>query len=386
MARHCGFHRQRDFTIPLWSNSKMQWSITIGRIGGTAIRLHLTFIIFLLWIFISSYQAEGYLSARTSLAFILLVFACVVAHEFGHILMARHFGIKTPDVTLWPIGGVANMERIPEDPWQELPVALAGPLVNVVIAGLLVAFGHLAASDFQAIDLNTAPLVPRLALVNITLVIFNLVPAFPMDGGRVLRALLAMKLGPQRATEIAARLGQVFAFVFVGLGLFYNPVLVLIGMFIFIAGASELQAGQLHRVLEGLRASDCLGQPVQTLAPDLTLAGAVDLLLGSSQASYPVVDANDVPRGQIDRADLSDILKNFDAATPVSKIMRPARIVQASAKLEDAIKDMNDMRHAPEIIVDGQGRMLGMLTLQNIAEIVLVRTIRPDWKLHRRQA
>ncbi|MGB8313856.1 MAG: site-2 protease family protein, partial [Aestuariivirga sp.] len=173
----------------------MQWSLTIGRIAGTAIRIHITFFLFLLWIAVSDYRSGGLEVAKSSIIFILLVFACVVAHEFGHILMARKFGVKTPEVTLLPIGGVANMERIPEDPRQELLIAIAGPMVNVVIAGLLIVAGGVSTSDLQTIDVEKIGLVQRLALINVSLVIFNLIPAFPMDGGRVLRALLAMRLG-----------------------------------------------------------------------------------------------------------------------------------------------------------------------------------------------
>jgi Zn-dependent protease/CBS domain-containing protein len=359
----------------------MHWAITIGRIGGTAIRLHITFLLFMAWIAINDYQAGGMPAAKASLIFMLLVFACVVAHEFGHILMARRYGIKTPDVTLWPMGGVANMERIPEDPWQELPIAVAGPMVNVVIVVVLMTLGHISFDDIAAVDLTTVKLLPQLVLVNLSLFIFNLVPAFPMDGGRVLRALLAMRWGPRRATEIAARIGQGFAILFVGLGLFYNPILVLVGMFIFIAGGAELQASQLHRILDGLLVSDCMGRNVQTLSLDLPLSGAVERLLNSTQASYPVVDETGRPVGLINRAELPAILKSYEGTTPVSGVMRPPRIVQATTKLEDALKDMSDMRNAAEIVVDGQGRMIGMLTLQNIAEQFLVRSVRPAWKL-----
>src|SRR5688572_15374783 len=141
----------------------MQWSITVGQIAGTAIRIHITFLLFLLWIAASDYASGGFNAAKSSIVFVLLVFACVVAHEFGHILTARKFGVKTPEVTLLPIGGVANMERIPEDPWQELLVAIAGPVVNVVIAGLLIMVGGVAVAELQSIDLENATLLQRLA-------------------------------------------------------------------------------------------------------------------------------------------------------------------------------------------------------------------------------
>jgi stage IV sporulation protein FB len=362
----------------------MHWSITIGRVAGTAIRLHVTFILFLAWIAVSDYKTGGYEAAISSIVFLLLVFSCVVAHEFGHILMARYFGIRTPEVTLLPIGGIANMERIPEEPWQELPVAVAGPMVNVVIAAVLIMIGGFAMIDVQAVDLANAPLVQRLALVNISLVVFNLIPAFPMDGGRVLRAVLAMRLGSQRATEIAARLGQVFAFVFVALGLFFNPVLIFIGLFILVAGVSELQANAIHRFAQGLTVSDGMETSVQYIRSDAPLSGAVDILLASSQRSFPVVDAQGAPIGMLDRNDLAGILKTSGPETKISTVMREPSVVPATAFLSDAIKHMSQMRNAPEIVVDDKGRIIGMLTLENIAEMMMIRSMRPDWKFHER--
>jgi Zn-dependent protease/CBS domain-containing protein len=363
----------------------MQWSVAIGRITGTAIRLHITFIPFLLWIAVSDYKFGGYDAATSYVVFLLLVFACVVAHEFGHILTPRYFGIRTPEVTLLPIGGVANMERIPEDPWQELPVAVAGPLVNVVIAAVLILLGGFAMTDLQAIDLANAPLLPRLALVNATLVVFNLIPAFPMDGGRVLRALLAMRLGPQRATEIAARLGQVFAFLFVALGLFFNPLLIFIGLFVFIAGVSEVQAGAVHCLARGLTVFDGMERSVQCMRSDASLSDAVDIPLASSQRSFPVVDAQGAPVGMLGRDDLAGILKKFEPGTKVAAVMRAPTIIPATAPLGEAIKDMNQMKNAPEIVVDNEGRIIGMLTLENIAEM-MIRSMRPEWKFHSRES
>ncbi|MDE2383792.1 MAG: site-2 protease family protein [Alphaproteobacteria bacterium] len=360
--------------------------MTIGYIGGTAIRLHITFLLFLLWIGLSGYHSDGLASARTSVLFMLLVFACVVAHEFGHILMARRFGIKTPDVTLLPIGGVANMERIPEEPWQELPVALAGPAVNLVIATLLALFGQLSPADFSSLDLAKAGVFHQLALVNISLLIFNLVPAFPMDGGRVLRAILAMNLGSKRANPIAMHIGQAFAFLFVALGFVFNPMLVLIGIFIFVSGTAELQAGQSRLALDGLRVSDCMENQVRSLQATQTLSDVADLLLHSSQHSYPVLDESGRPIGIIDRTSLPEILKSADATTPVSAIMRPPRILPAATPLESAVKDMDKLRAESEIVVDGQGRLVGMLTLHSIAEMVLIRTLKPQWPVRGRNA
>src|ERR1700730_10877589 len=172
--------------------SVMSWSINIGTIAGTAVRIHITFVLFLGWIFFATYAAEGPEAALANLIFLILLFACVLAHEFGHIFTARAFGVATPDVTLLPIGGVARLERIPDAPHEEFLIAIAGPLVNVLIAlGLIVLAGaRLNAGDLTAMDSAKVWLVDRLAAVNLFLVLFNMIPAFPMDGGRVLRALL----------------------------------------------------------------------------------------------------------------------------------------------------------------------------------------------------
>ena len=174
----------------------MRWSLTIGRFGGTAVRIHVTFLLFLAWIGFSAWRQQGAAAALDSVVFIVLLFACVVLHEFGHILVARHYGIATPEVTLLPIGGVASMQRMPENPAQELAIAIAGPLVNFVIA---IALRLLARQDRRRRP-RAARRPPGLAAARLAAGQrlprrFNLVPAFPMDGGRVLRALLAMRLG-----------------------------------------------------------------------------------------------------------------------------------------------------------------------------------------------
>src|SRR6516165_5893002 len=188
----------------------MLWSVNIGSIAGTAIKIHITFLMFLVWIFAAGWASGGAEAAMASLIFMVLLFACVLAHEFGHIFTARAFGVATPDVILLPIGGVARLERIPEKPSEEFLIAVAGPLVNVVIALVLMVGmrAHLDAQNLAAVESTSVSLVDRLAEVNLFLALFNLIPAFPMDGGRVLRALLAARFGDARATEIAASIGQ----------------------------------------------------------------------------------------------------------------------------------------------------------------------------------
>lgn len=188
----------------------MSWSLNIGKVAGTVVRLHITFVLFLAWIFASSYASNGATAAWKTLLFVVLLFLCVLLHEFGHIFTARAFGVPTPYVTLLPIGGVAQLERIPEDPWEEFLIAIAGPAVNVVIACALIVFAHahLRTSAAIGVDDMQMAMVDRLATLNLFLALFNLIPAFPMDGGRVLRAALASRMGFVRATERAASIGQ----------------------------------------------------------------------------------------------------------------------------------------------------------------------------------
>jgi Zn-dependent protease len=191
----------------------MRWSLVLGSIGGTAIRIHVTFLLFLVWLGAIYYREGGASAAWQGTVLIVLIFLCVLLHELGHVFAARRYGIKTRDVTLWPFGGIASMEQMPEKPGHELIVALAGPAVNVVIAaGLLLWLGpRLNPETLTEIENPAVSLAAKLAGANIMLVLFNLIPAFPMDGGRVLRALLAMWIGNARATELAAAIGQGFA-------------------------------------------------------------------------------------------------------------------------------------------------------------------------------
>ena len=233
----------------------MRWAIRLGRIAGTEVRIHLTFFLLLAWLAVADYQAGGFRVALHWTVFTCLVFFCVLLHEFGHAFAARHYGIRTPDITLFPFGGVARIERMPEKPSEEIVIALAGPMVNVVIAVVL----WLALATFPPTDrigaINPGGLLAQQLLgVNLMLLLFNLIPAFPMDGGRVLRAALAMKLGHNRATQIAARIGQMLAIglAYVGafgirtLGMSANPILILVAVFVFSLARREARVARLQ--------------------------------------------------------------------------------------------------------------------------------------------
>ncbi|MBO0756742.1 MAG: site-2 protease family protein, partial [Bradyrhizobiaceae bacterium] len=301
----------------------MGWSVNIGSIAGTAIRIHITFLIFLAWIFAASWASGGAAAAWSGLAFLILLFACVLAHEFGHILTARAFGVPTPDVTLLPIGGVARLERIPEAPWEEFLIAIAGPLVNVVIAvGLAALTGaDLSPQHLAAVESSKVSLVDRLAEVNLFLALFNMIPAFPMDGGRVLRALLAIRLGHVRATEVAAMIGQAFAFLLGFAGLLWNPLLIFIAIFVYLAAASEAQLVTVRAMARGVPVSAAMMTEFATLTPDEHIDAAVETLLRTSQSEFPVIDPSHQIVGLLGRADMIRALKQLGPDARVSQAM-----------------------------------------------------------------
>lgn len=355
----------------------MNWSLTIGRIAGTDIRLHVTFLIFLAWIAIADFLAGGTSAAVESTVFILLVFACVTLHEFGHIAMARHFGVKTPQVILSPIGGIASMERLPEKPGQELLVAIAGPLVNVAIALLLVLIFGLSLSG--AGDFDHASLAGRLLIVNVMLVLFNLVPAFPMDGGRVLRAVLAMRLGPQRATAIAARVGQGFAVVFIVAGLMWNPILMLVGVFIFFAANAEEQQARFTGFSARLSVRDAMEPFPAVLRVDDPLSAAIDALLSSPQREFPVLDGTGRVAGLLDRDAMIAALREGGETVQVGEVMRACEPLLPGEPLAEAFSRMRQRGASAEVVVDAAGGVIGVLTMENVAEMMMVEEVRPGW-------
>ncbi len=221
----------------------MRGSWRLTRIAGIDVSIHWSFGLLLAFILVSGLFAGGVVTALSELAFISLLFGCVVLHELGHALAARAFGIPTHGITLLPIGGVAQLDRIPRNPWQEFVIAIAGPAVNVVLAVGLFLFLPISygLGEIASVGWLAGGLATRLLIVNIALVIFNMLPAFPMDGGRVLRAVLATFTDYCDATRIAVRVGQAVAVLFVIAGLFYNPFLLLIAAFVVLAAQAELR-------------------------------------------------------------------------------------------------------------------------------------------------
>jgi len=364
----------------------MRWSITIGRIAGTAVKIHITFILFLAWIAFSAWNRGGAAAALDSTLFIVLLFACVVLHEFGHIAAARRYGIKTPEVTLLPIGGVASLQRLPSEPAQELVVALAGPAVNLVIGlALIAALGSAHLVDLTEIDNPNLSLLGRLAIANLFLVVFNLIPAFPMDGGRVLHALLAMRVGAARATEIAARIGQGLAFGLGFLGLFGNPLLLFIAIFVYIAAAAEAQMSAAQEALKGVNVGEAMETRFTPISIDASLGQAVDALLATAQHEFPVVDAFMKPAGLLTRDDIVAAVREHGRDEPAATFMRPGlESVRPAAPVESLFERLQDRKGAALAVTDAEGRIVGLLTRQGLGEVMMIRAARPDWRFDRR--
>src|SRR5712691_9493472 len=302
----------------------MRWSFHVVRIAGIDIKIHVTFFLLLAWIGLGYYRAGGMPAALGGVLFVVLIFLCVLLHELGHALAAARYDIKTPDITLLPIGGVARLERMPDKPSEEVVVALAGPAVNILIAiGLGIGIGLTGGlPDPQMMQQTGIPLTLRLFTVNIWLVLFNMIPAFPMDGGRVLRALLAMRMNYARATHIAANIGQGIAFLFFLLGLWWNPMLLLIAVFVYFGANSEAAMAQMRSVSRDLRVSAAMVTQFQSLPLNATLNEAVEALLRTSQHEFPVTDNAGQVRGILTRDDMIAALRKSGADTPVAEVMR----------------------------------------------------------------
>jgi Zn-dependent protease/CBS domain-containing protein len=361
----------------------MRWSLTIFSLGGTVIRIHVTFLLLLVWLWMIFYQQGGAEAAWHGTTFIVLIFVCVLLHELGHVFAARRYGIQTRDVTLWPFGGIASLERMPDKPGQELVVALAGPAVNVAIAAALYVYlgATVDPADVSMQDPATS-MAAKVLVANIILVVFNLIPAFPMDGGRVLRALLAMRLGNARATQLAASIGQGFAVAFGILGIFYNPMLIVIAVFIFLAASGEAAHAQLRSVARGALVSDAMVTAFQSLDTRATLNDAVEALLRTTQTEFPIVDGAGRLRGVLTRDVMLKALKDQGADVPVLEVMETdVPTVPARAPLEEALRLLTEKGKSLVGATDSSGQLVGLVDRENLGEMMLVNAARPKSRL-----
>jgi len=377
------------------------WSWRVAKLGGIDIRIHATFLLLLAWIAWSRYSAAGTVSAALDgVLFTSIVFGIVVLHELGHALTARHYGVRTRDITLWPIGGVAALERMPDTPRAELAVAVAGPAVNAALAAILAVILWLEGSSVFVADVVSPheALLAQLLWVNVMLAGFNLLPAFPMDGGRALRALLAMRLDDVRATEVAATIGQALAIVFGFIGLFFNPVLLFIALFVWLGAAGEARVARMKYAFSGVPVRYAMLTEVRVLSPQRSVADAVQLALSCQQGDFPVLEGGTLV-GLLSRQAILDALSNRGPEVPVAEVMRTdVPVTHPNAMLDEAFELLQgaDLRSLPVVWPDG--KLAGLVTTETIGELMLVHstlrergrkdrngsTLHEAWDRHRR--
>ncbi len=343
-------------------------------IAGIPIRVHLSMVFLLAWFGLNSAQRGDDLAI--SLGFLVGVFGCVLLHELGHAMMAMRFGVQTRDIVLYPIGGVARLTNLPRGA-AELWIAIAGPLVNLVL--VFVGIGVLLATPL-AFDLgerldSANGLFARLILANVMLFLFNLVPAFPMDGGRILRAGLSLLLDDDRGTQIATKIGQLLAVVFgiAGLVLWQSPLLVLIAVFVFLGATQEAAVQRQRSAVEGFTAAHAMITRFETLAPQDTLGTAAHRLVDTHQRDFPVIDAWRRVVGILPRAVMLEGLAGQGGDTAVLEVMdRNVGCIPPSLDLHIALGLLQARRGVPLMVMEGE-QLLGMLTVENVSEFIAIQ-------------
>lgn len=344
----------------------------IAKFTGIGIYVHWSFSLLLLWVLLRHAQQETTVAgAAVEIGFVLAVFACIILHEFGHALTARRFGVRTKHIRVLPIGCVAELERIPEDPWQELSIAIAGPLVTAAIAIVLAFVVQMLGTQASPVDAEGFAL---LMWCNVALLLFNLVPAFPMDGGRVLRAILAMKMDHLRATEVAVNVGQKIAMVFIILGLFYNFLLVFVGLFVYFSAGAERMFVRTHALTKGVPVRDAMVRRFFGVKQTAPLQEAITGLLDSTQIAFPIVNESGGVVGTLTRQQILKAARKTPRDTAVSYLMAPHQAaVEETATLDEVAKQMR-----PEIDlipIVREGRLVGIVTPESLADWVAIHEI-----------
>ena len=365
---------QSDHASP--GSPPLKWSWKLVRVAGIDVYVHATFVILILWLALSYWATAGLPAVVSGVGFILLLFGCVALHEFGHALTARRFGIRTRHITLLPIGGVADLEKMPDDPRQEILVALAGPAVNLVIAAVLWFWLMMSGSlvPGEVISVASGPLLHKLIVLNIILAVFNLLPAFPMDGGRVLRAALAMRMGRVQATRTAARIGQGLALWLGLIGLLYNPFLIFIALFVWIGAAAEAEMETVRSSLAHVTTGEAMLTEFHTLSPQDSLARVIELTLEGSQKDFPVMMGEEM----VGVLTQDDLLRGLQAdgehGRVVDWMQQNIHTADIDEPLNDVLERLRESRY-PLLAVMKHGRIAGIINLENIMELIRIQTM-----------
>jgi Zn-dependent protease len=346
----------------------------MGKIVGIDFRIHVTFFLLLIFIYVSALSQYGPKSAFMAVLFICAIFACVLIHEIGHSLIARRFGKEAKSITLLPIGGVATMEEMPEKPQQEIVMSIAGPLINLAIAGILFLF----VSQWQGIRVLTmypdslSAFISELISVNIILAVFNLIPAFPMDGGRVLRGILALKMDYIQATSLAVSIGQGMSLFFIFFGLLFNIWITLIGVFIYIGAGSEKHEVMLRAVLRKVPASAVMTTNFQTLQPDKSLSQVLEYVYHGCQDDFPVMGDSGI-QGILTRKDILSAIHEKGINIMISDVMdRDFFSVKPDESLDKVYHHLLNKHKTAAAVLEG-GRLMGMICLDSISRYFMIQ-------------
>lgn len=360
----------------------MKGSLLLGKVAGIKVQVHWSFLLLIGWIvFVGMISGASSAGTLWNIIFVLVLFGCVVLHELGHALTAQRFNIQTQKITLLPIGGVASLEEMPDDPKQELLITLAGPAVNLVIAFLLyifIPFDLIREFSQQQLQEFFNEISPRnflylLFYANLVLAAFNFIPAFPMDGGRILRALLAMRMGRVQATQIAARMGQFVALLFFFFGLFYNPFLALIGVFIFFGAQGENILIQQLNILRGHQVRDAMMTNITILNPEDSLENVVDTILAGTERDFIVTDGHHAV-GIVYNSDLMQSLRHQTNGRQVKDIMvKDFESVTAADDLAEIYRKVHAGQKSFFPVIEN-GRLLGAIDLTNINEFMVFKS------------
>lgn len=360
-------------------------SYPLFRIGGTLLQVHVTFPLLLALVAFDGWQSGGQAGAVYSVIFILLLFVCVVLHEFGHVAAARRYGIRTPTVTLTPIGGIAALERMPEKPGQEIVVALAGPAVTLAIAAILFAFVGFAVDlgELTRAQADSLHLVNRIAIANVVLLGFNLIPAFPMDGGRVLRGLLTYALGRNTATLIAARIGQAFALGFAVLAILYDPMLLLVAIFVFLAAEAELRHARRAARPGTPTAGSVSFSNIRSLNASDTVATVAATFNDLVQPAFPVTGGAQSIVGTVTRTKLAEAWAAGARGARIEALMTPGLpTVKANAPLSAVYPAVMASDAALIGVVDDRNKLIGFLSKEHLISMAPERrAVRPTGPL-----
>jgi Zn-dependent protease/predicted transcriptional regulator len=359
----------------------MKGLFKLGTIAGISIFIHWSFVLLIAFIvFINYRNGQNSIQIAWSVLFILCIFITVLLHELGHALTAKGYNIKTKDITLLPIGGIARLERIPEDPSEELVVAIAGPIVNFVLAFITHFFITIPQNSEELLaqlsgGINAQNFFLNFYIVNLTLAVFNLIPAFPMDGGRVLRALLAFRLDRNTATKIAARIGQSIAVGFIFIGFFSNPFLILIGLIVIFSAQVETESVGFKNLLKGYTVRDVVMKEYQTIEADEKIKKAIAFILESEHRKF-LVTQNERLVGTLNKNQIIKALSEKGEEEYIYNVMdKNLDYIDINTQLEKVIERVYEKK-ASVLIVTENEQLAGILDADNLSEFILINSIK----------